>query len=57
MFIELHVYRIAASWESFLSDGKSMAVAYTLTETGKVNGVGPQAWLTDVTNRIAVCAR
>ena len=25
-----------------------MAIAYTLIETAKLNGVDPQAWLTDV---------
>jgi len=33
--------------------GKSAAIAYTLIETAKLNGVDPQAWLTDVLNRIA----
>ena len=33
--------------------GKSAAVAYTLIETAKLNGVDPQAWLTDVLGRIA----
>ncbi len=28
--------------------GKSAAIAYTLIETAKLNGVDPQAWLTDV---------
>jgi len=28
-------------------------IAYTLTETAKLNGVDPQAWLTDVLGRIA----
>jgi transposase len=28
-------------------------VAYTLIETAKLNGVDPQAWLTDVLGRIA----
>jgi transposase len=30
-----------------------MAIAYALIETAKLNGVDPQAWLTDVLNRIA----
>lgn len=30
-----------------------MAIAYTLIETGKLNGVDPQTWLTDVLSRIA----
>jgi transposase len=33
--------------------GKSAAVAYTLIETAKLNGVDPQKWLTDVLSRIA----
>ncbi|MFQ5566796.1 MAG: IS66 family transposase [Paracoccaceae bacterium] len=33
--------------------GKSAAIAYTLVETAKLNGVDPQAWLTDVLGRIA----
>ena len=35
------------------SGGKSSAIAYTLVETAKLNGVDPQAWLTDVLSRIA----
>ena len=31
--------------------GKSAAIAYTLIETAKLNGVDPQAWLTDVLGR------
>ena len=33
--------------------GKAMAIAYTLIETAKLNGVDPQAWLTWVLARIA----
>ncbi len=33
--------------------GKSAAIAYTLIETAKLNGVDPQAWLTDVLANIA----
>ena len=33
--------------------GKSAAIADTLIETAKLNGVNPQAWLTDVLGRIA----
>jgi len=33
--------------------GKSAAIAYTLIETAKLNGVDPQAWLTDVLGCIA----
>ena len=33
--------------------GKSAAIAYSLIETAKLNGVDPQAWLTDVLDRIA----
>ena len=32
---------------------KSAAIAYTLIETAKLNGVDPQAWLTDTLSRIA----
>ena len=35
------------------SGGKTAANAYTLVETAKLNGVDPQAWLTDVLGRIA----
>jgi hypothetical protein len=33
--------------------GKSAAIAYTLIETAKLNGVDPQAWLTEILARIA----
>jgi transposase len=33
--------------------GKSAAIIYTLIETAKLNGVDPQAWLTDTLRRIA----
>jgi transposase len=33
--------------------GRSAAIAYTLIETAKLNGIDPQAWLTDVLGRIA----
>jgi transposase len=33
--------------------GRSAAIVYTLIETAKLNGVDPQAWLTDVLSRIA----
>jgi len=33
--------------------GKSAAIAYTLTETAKLNSIDLQAWLTDVLGRIA----
>ena len=33
--------------------GKAMAIAFTLIETAKLNGVDPQAWLTHVLSRIA----
>lgn len=33
--------------------GKSAAITYTLIETAKLNGIDPQAWLTDVLARIA----
>jgi transposase len=33
--------------------GKAVAIAYTLIESAKLNGVDPQAWLTSVLGRIA----
>jgi len=33
--------------------GRSAATAYTLIETAKLNGVDPQAWLTNVLDHIA----
>ena len=33
--------------------GKAAAIAYTLVETAKLNGVDPQAWLADTLSRIA----
>ena len=33
--------------------GRSAAIAYTLIETAKLNGVDTQAWLADVLGRIA----
>ena len=33
--------------------GKAAAIAYTLIETAKLNGVDPRAWLTNVLSRIA----
>ena len=33
--------------------GRSAAIAYTLIETAKLNGIDPQAWLTDVLSWIA----
>jgi hypothetical protein len=32
--------------------GKAASIAYTLIETAKLNGIDPQAWLTDVLARI-----
>jgi hypothetical protein len=34
------------------TDGKAAAVAFTLIETAKLNGVDPQAWLADTSARI-----
>ena len=41
---KLDVRRFTARW---------MAIAFTLLETAKLNGVDPQAWLTDTLARIA----
>ena len=35
------------------NSGRSAGIAYTLIETAKLNGVDPQAWLTDILSRIA----
>lgn len=45
-------------WDEFEGNShwggrKAAAIAYTLIETAKLNGVDPQAWLTDVLSRIA----
>ena len=55
---EFRMHIIAVGGKTYLfvgSDegGKSAAIAYTLIETAKLNGVDPQAWLTDVLARIA----
>lgn len=34
------------------SGGKTGAIAYILIKTAKLNGIDPQAWLTDVLGRI-----
>ena len=34
------------------SGGKAAAIAYTLIETARLNGVDPHAWLTEVLERI-----
>ncbi len=33
--------------------GKAASIAYTLIETAKLNGVDPQAWLTNTLGRIS----
>jgi hypothetical protein len=33
--------------------GKSAAIAYTLIETAKLNGIDSQAWLADILSRTA----
>lgn len=48
---------VAAGRENYLFVGsqtgsKAAAIAYTLIETAKLNGVGPQAWLADTLARI-----
>ena len=37
---------------SSASGGRAAAIAYTLIETARLNGVDPQAWLADVLERI-----
>jgi transposase len=45
----------AHRWKTDLTQrgGNAMAIAFTLIETAKLNGIDPQAWLTDVLGRIA----
>jgi len=38
---------------SLVISSSSRFIAYTLIETAKLNGVDPQAWLTDLLSRIA----
>jgi len=33
--------------------GKAMAIAFTLIETAKLNGINPRAWFTDVLSCVA----
>ena len=47
------VARRAGSSSIERNGGQSAAIAYTLIETAKLNGVDPQAWLTDTLARIA----
>jgi hypothetical protein len=35
--------------------GKAAAIAYTLIEIAKLNGINPQAWLADTLARIPDC--
>ena len=35
-----------------LAGGKAASIAYTLIESAKMNGLDPQAWLTEVLHRI-----
>ncbi len=45
---------IALGRKNYLFWGpRAVAIAYTPVETGKLKGVDPQAWLTDVLGRIA----
>jgi hypothetical protein len=55
---ERSIRRIALGRKNWLfagseGGGKAGAIAYTLIETAKLNGVDPQTWLTDVLGRIA----
>jgi transposase len=43
----------ALTLEGSDNDGRSAAIAYTLIETVKLNGIDPQAWPTNVLSRIA----
>ena len=46
-------YTFGAETDTSLEISKSAAISFTLIETAKLNGVDPQAWLTDVLGRIA----
>ena len=37
------------------SDGRTAAIAYTLIDTARFNGVHPQAWFANVLERIPDC--
>ena len=37
--------------------GKAMAIAFTLIETAKLNGVDPQFWLTDISLAVSQIIR
>ncbi len=48
---------VAVGWENYLfvgsqTGGRAAAIAYTLIETAKLNGVDPQGWLADTLARI-----
>ncbi|MCR9089214.1 MAG: IS66 family transposase [Rhodobacteraceae bacterium] len=49
---------VAIGWKNWMfaeseGGGKAMAIAFTLTETAKLNGLDPQAWLNWMLGRIA----
>ena len=53
----IEVYRSGLGRKNYLfmgsqTGGKSAAIAYTLIETAKLNGVDPQAWLANTLARI-----
>jgi transposase len=48
-----NVARLSDTFVGSAGGGKAAAIAYTLIESAKPNGVDPQAWLTDVLGRIA----
>jgi len=57
-FAERSIRGIALGRKNYLfmgseGGGKAAAIAYTLIETCKLNGIEPQAWLTDTLARIA----
>ena len=37
------------------SGGRAAAIAYTLIETARLNGIDPQVWLSNVLERIPEC--
>ena len=57
LLAQLHRPKIALGRKNYLfmgsaSGGKAAAIAYTLIETARLNGIDPQAWLAQVLEHI-----
>ena len=46
------ISRVGRKTARFESSGEAASIAYTLIESTKMNGLDPQAWLTEVVHRI-----